>query len=255
MTSNDFVAHTLLTHSLLTHAIHVCTPTHLHIYTHEHSNRQMLKTAYGSVGIALAAATIMLLATSRSLLLTLFSTTTVAYVLSSVTASLVSLGWTLGFLESICFAILIGISCDFVLHFAHAYTTMEGDVHREERTKFAILHMGPSILAAGFTTIASAAVMNFTVITFFQKFGLILLIAVIQATIGAFIVFNTLVICFGPKNPSKMYDALKEKCSSGNRSQSQTNKDGDSSDTNGDTNGDEENNIGTTANMRASRPY
>mmetsp|Transcript_21529 Transcript_21529/g.59910 ORF Transcript_21529/g.59910 Transcript_21529/m.59910 type:complete len:252 (-) Transcript_21529:324-1079(-) len=251
MTSNDFVAHTLLTHSLLTHAIHVCTPTHLHIYTHEHSNRQMLKTAYGSVGIALAAATIMLLATSRSLLLTLFSTTTVAYVLSSVTASLVSLGWTLGFLESICFAILIGISCDFVLHFAHAYTTMEGDVHREERTKFAILHMGPSILAAGFTTIASAAVMNFTVITFFQKFGLILLIAVIQATIGAFIVFNTLVICFGPKNPSKMYDALKEKCSSGNRDPSPTNKDGDSS----DTNSEEAKHIDTNTKTHASHSY
>ena len=30
------------------------------------------------------------------------------------------MGWELGFLEGICFAILIGLSCDFVLHMARA---------------------------------------------------------------------------------------------------------------------------------------
>ncbi len=45
-------------------------------------------------------------------------------------------------LESICFAILIGISCDFVIHFGHAYNHLPGDTSKQERTKFALIHMG-----------------------------------------------------------------------------------------------------------------
>jgi protein dispatched 1 len=67
------------------------------------TNGQMLKTTYGSAGIALVAAAIVVLVASRSFTLTFFSVFTIAYVLTSVTATLVSLGWTLGFLESICF--------------------------------------------------------------------------------------------------------------------------------------------------------
>ena len=110
-------------------------------------------------------------------------------ILSSVTATLVSLGWTLGFLESICFAILIGISVDFVIHFGHSYSSIQGDVSRGERTKYALVHMGPSVLAAAFTMICSAVIMLFTVITFFQKFALILFFTVIQSVVGSFIVF------------------------------------------------------------------
>jgi len=185
------------------------------------TNGKMLATAYGSAGIALGAAAAMLLLTSRSLVLTLFSTSTVAYVLVSVTATLVSLGWTLGFLESICFAILIGISCDFVLHFSHAYASKEGEVSREERTKFALIYMGPSILAGAFTTLASACIMLGTVISFFQKFAVILFMTVVQATIGCFIVFVALVLCIGPSDPLKLYNTIVGSCGGGGNNNSE----------------------------------
>ena len=105
------------------------------------TNGQMLSTAYGAAAIALAAAAAVILFSSRSFVLTLFSILTIGYVLTSVTAALVSLGWTLGFLESICFAILIGVSVDFVIHFGHAYSKKKGTVSREERTKFALIRM------------------------------------------------------------------------------------------------------------------
>jgi len=181
------------------------------------TNGQMLRTAYGSAGIALGAAALMLLLTSQSLILTLFSTLTIGYVLTSVIATLVSLGWTLGFLESICVAILIGVSADFVLHFSHAYATLPGDASKEERTKYALVKMGPSILAAAFTTMASACVMLFTVITFFQKFAVILFMTIIQATAGSFIVFVALVLCVGPTNPTRLFDMIVEKCKGGKK--------------------------------------
>lgn len=81
------------------------------------TNGPMLATAYASSGIAMGAAAAAILVSSRSIVLTLFSTLTVGYVLTSVTARLVAMGWTLGFLDAILFAILIGISCDFVIHF------------------------------------------------------------------------------------------------------------------------------------------
>jgi len=176
------------------------------------TNEQMLQTAYAGAGIALSCAAIVILLSSRSLILTLFCTMTIGYVLTSVTAILVGLGWTLGFLESICFAILIGVSVDFVIHLAHAYTHLPGEADRGHRIKYALIKMGPSILATALTTILSATVMLFTVITFFQKFALILFFTIIQSTVGSFVVFGTMMDCIGPNKPTYFADKLVEMC-------------------------------------------
>ena len=171
----------------------------------------MLNTAYVAAAIAIGTGALVILLSSRSIVLTIFSAFTIGYVLASVTATLVALGWTLGFLESICFAILIGVSCDFVIHFSHAYATPPGKLDRHERTKFALIRMGPSILAAAFTTIAAATIMLFTIITFFVKFAVVLFFTILQATAGSFIVFLVLADCFGPSQPTYLVDWLSEK--------------------------------------------
>jgi hypothetical protein len=170
------------------------------------TNSQMLTTAFGAASIALGAAALIIFLSSRSFVLTLFATFTICYVLFSVTATLVAIGWTLGFLESICFAILIGVSVDFVIHFCHAYAHASGDVDRHQRTQDALIRMGPSILAAGVTTVSAAIIMLFTTISFFQKFALILFMTIIQATVGSFVVFLCLTDCIGPSNPTYMVD-------------------------------------------------
>jgi MMPL family len=173
------------------------------------TNGQMLSTAYSSAAMALGCAAFIILASSKSIVLTLFCTVTIGYVLTSVTALLVAIGWTLGFLESICFAILIGVSVDFVIHLAHAYAcAAHGEEDREVRIKYALIHMGPSILATALTTVLSAIVMLFTVITFFQKFALILFLTIVQAFIGSFIVFVVMADCLGPRNPTYVYDRM-----------------------------------------------
>jgi hypothetical protein len=74
--------------------------------------------------------------------------------------------------------------------------------------------MGPSILAAAFTTICSAVVMLFTVITFFQKFAIVLFFTILMATIGSFVVFITLADCLGPARPTYTVDLVIQKVSS-----------------------------------------
>mmetsp|Transcript_523 Transcript_523/g.787 ORF Transcript_523/g.787 Transcript_523/m.787 type:complete len:1071 (-) Transcript_523:157-3369(-) len=176
------------------------------------TNQQMLSTAVGAALIAIAFSGVVVLFSSRSLVLTLFSGVCITYVLAATTASLVSLGWELGFLESVCFAILVGISCDFVIHFGHAYIHFKGDVDRRERTKYAVLHMGPSILAAAATTVSSALVMLFCKVVFFTKFAMILLMTIVHATIGSFVIYIVLNDLFGPSQPTKLIDGLLLRC-------------------------------------------
>jgi len=178
------------------------------------TNISMLQTAIGAALIAIAFSAGVVLISSRSFSLMLFSGLCVTYVLAATTASLVGFGWDLGFLESICFAILIGISCDFVIHFGHAYIQKSGSVSRFVRTKHALLHMGPSILAAAITTFSAALVMLFCTVTFFTKFALILLMTVVHATVGSFVVYIVFADAFGPAEPTKLIDSIVAKCTS-----------------------------------------
>mmetsp|Transcript_11803 Transcript_11803/g.21811 ORF Transcript_11803/g.21811 Transcript_11803/m.21811 type:complete len:102 (-) Transcript_11803:134-439(-) len=54
--------------------------------------------------------------------------------------------------------------------------------------------------------------MLFTIITFFQKFALILFFTVIQATVGSFIFLLTFLDCIGPTNPTYLVDKYIDCC-------------------------------------------
>jgi 5-methyltetrahydrofolate--homocysteine methyltransferase len=166
---------------------------------------QMLSTALGAALITILFSAAVVLISSKSLRLSLFACLSISYILAAATASLAGMGWTLGFLESVCFVILIGISCDFVVHFGHAYIFFEGFHTKEERTKHATIHMGPSILAAAMTTFSAAIVMIFCTLKFFTLFSEMLLLTITHAIIGSFIVYLVLCETFGPAEPTKLY--------------------------------------------------
>ena len=172
------------------------------------TNGQVLSTAIGAAAIAIGFSAVVVLISSRSLRLTLFSGISIVYVLVAATASLVSIGWELGFLESVCFAILIGISCDFVIHFGHAYIASPGHLAKEERTKHAVIHMGPSILASAFTTFTAALIMLFCRLAFFIQFAEMLVFTITHAIIGSFVVYLLLSDTFGPAEPTKLFDKI-----------------------------------------------
>jgi hypothetical protein len=108
--------------------------------------------------------------------------------------------------ESVCFTIVVGLSSDFVLHFSHAYCEPIGSTDRSTRTKHALINLGPSMLAAGVTTLAGAAIMLFTEIYFWKLFAFVLFFTIIQAMIGSFVVFLVLADCIGPSNPTFLVD-------------------------------------------------
>lgn len=161
---------------------------------------QMRISAWQSFSIALACASGMILLTSQSVTVMVFSAISIAYVLVASTACFIGLGWTLGLFESILFSIVIGIGCDFVLHFGHAYTSLPGLVCNEERTRYALLHMGPSVLGSAFTTMSTALIMLSTNNMFSTRFAVALAMTILHSTIGAFIIFLVLCDCIGPSS-------------------------------------------------------
>lgn len=98
-----------------------------------------------------------------------------------------------------------------MLHFSHAYCELPGETDRHTRTKHALTHLGPSILAAGFTTLIGAFMMLFAAIHFFRLFALVLFFTIVQATIGSFVFFLLLTDCIGPANPTYLVDSVISK--------------------------------------------
>ena len=134
-----------------------------------------------AMGISLLLACTVLLAATRSIAATLLATASIFGVLSCTLATLVWQGWELGILESMCLAILVGISCDFVVHLAHAYMTAApvGDSPvevRRERTRWALSTMGISVLSAGGTTLVAAFALSNGQVEFFHAFGTFLML-------------------------------------------------------------------------------
>ena len=77
-------------------------------------------SAVKAMGFSVLLGLIVLLLATRSVLLTALATVAIAGILACSMAVLVALGWELGILESMCLAILVGLSCDFVVHLVGA---------------------------------------------------------------------------------------------------------------------------------------
>lgn len=167
--------------------------------------------AFGSSLIVISGAALVILSTSRSLTLAFFSGISILYVLVAATASLAAMGWSLGLFESILFAILVGLGSDFIMHFAHAYSMIPGKANKQVRMKHAILHMGPSVLGSAATTLSTAIIMLFCKVATLEQFATMMVMTMVHSLIGSFVIFSVLCLCFGPAEPARRFDFIRNK--------------------------------------------
>ncbi|QDZ19396.1 SSD domain-containing protein [Chloropicon primus] len=161
------------------------------------TNRQMKNSAYLSALLSVAMATVIIFVSNGNVLLTLYSVISIFCILVTVAATTVAMGWSLGFLEAICFAILVGLSCDFIVHIAHAYKESKEETRRE-KTLDAIWAMGPPVLyAAVSTSLAGALLFNCTIL-FYTKFGAVLLFTMAYSFLMIFVFLAPLLVLAGP---------------------------------------------------------
>jgi len=172
--------------------------------------------AYSAAGITLLLAAVVILAGTGNVVITIYSVGAIFVILAATVATVVAMGWTLGFLEGICFSILIGLSVDFVIHMGHGYVEAvrlgqeQGVVlSRHKCAQQSVATMGFPVLSAGLTTLLSAVILFFCEITFFQKFGTIVLLSMIFAMIATFMLYVPLLDAAGPEgNFGNVYGAL-----------------------------------------------
>ena len=165
--------------------------------TVQNMNDNFVDATMMCLGVALGIALIF----TANIVVTVLTIVSIGIILASTMSVVVSLGWTLGFLEAICLCILIGLSVDFVIHMGHAYCAAAArGVHtRVERTKEAFARMAYPIASAAFTTFASASALFFCTITFFQKFGTIVMTSMICALCVSLAFYVALLLTVGPE--------------------------------------------------------
>jgi len=179
--------------------------------TVENMNDNFREATLMCLGIALGIALI----STANIVVTILTIFSIGTILASTISVVVSLGWTLGFLEGICLCILIGLSVDFVIHMGHAYcAAAERGVHtRVDRTREAFARMAFPIASAAFTTFASACVLFFCTITFFQKFGTIVMISMVCALCVSLAFYVALLSVLGPEGSFGNIRDFKNMCS------------------------------------------
>lgn len=107
------------------------------------------------------------------------------------------IGWRLGIIEAVSITILVGLSCDFSLHLAEAYSqsTFHG---RGNRGKDAVTRVGSPIFAAAFTTFLAVVPMLGCTIQVLAKFGAIIPVCIVLSLFYGLHLFTPLLMMVGP---------------------------------------------------------
>jgi len=154
--------------------------------------------AFVGMALALGFASIVLLIATRNIVVASCAIACITSIVSSVMAFMFCLGWKLGVLEALVLVMVIGLSVDYVVHMADAYLEAPAE-DRLERTKFMLVRMGLAVVNGGVTTIGAAGFMCACYITFFLKFGIVILATVFQSLVTALFFFSAMMALFGPQ--------------------------------------------------------
>jgi len=162
------------------------------------SQETINKEAYSGIALSLFLAYCVLLCATANWIVATFAICSIASIVTSVIAFSFWCGWKLGMLEAIIFVMVIGMSVDYVVHMADAYLESRKE-DRESRAKFMVGKMAMSVLSGAVTTLGSSFVMVFAHITFFKKFGLIILWTIFQSLLTALLFFTAMMAAIGPQ--------------------------------------------------------
>ena len=159
-------------------------------------------TASLNLAASLALAFLVLLISTRDLVVSVLATTSIGSVVATVLGTMQLLGWSFGITVSICTTVLVGLSVDYTVHIANAYVNSGevgggGSGGREARIRVALRRMGLSVISGAVTTIGAAVFLLGCIITFFDTFGKFMCVTLIAALVHALIVFPALCACVG----------------------------------------------------------
>ena len=116
------------------------------------TEKAFFESAIQGIGIALAFATVVLLITTRNIIVTVCSIFNVAVIIASIATFLVWDGQKMGVYQSLALVMLVGFSVDYVLHLGTDFMHSPA-VTREDKMRQSFREMGVSILSGSITTV------------------------------------------------------------------------------------------------------
>ena len=153
---------------------------------------------YYSIGLSLGVAFVVMLITSRNILVCLYAIITITLAIASTVAAIVLLGWNLNIIESITVSLAVGLSIDFTIHYGVAYRLSKENLAKC-RVKDAFHRVGGAVAMAALTTfMAGASVMPSRVLPYI-KLGIFLMLCMTFSWTYATFFFQSLCRAAGPR--------------------------------------------------------
>lgn len=164
-------------------------------------SKQLMNGFFSGCAISLPCAFLVLLFSTRNVVLAFYAVITVAFIVTSVLGFCKSaMNWDFGIAECIAGVIVIGYSVDYVVHLAHIYH--EGYeyklMNREERCAFAIQNLGTTIFAGAITTMGSGMVMFICYFYFFFKMAVLITMTIVYSFLYSLGFFMGVLWLIGP---------------------------------------------------------
>tara|TARA_B110001450_G_scaffold219929_1_gene215134 strand:+ start:497 stop:925 length:429 start_codon:yes stop_codon:yes gene_type:complete len=121
-------------------------------------NEIIVTDAEQGVMISLGFAFIVLIITTKNIIVSLLATYSISAIIVQMMAMISFNGWYFGIMQSICVIVFIGISVDYVSHMSHQYVHSTHQLKRN-RVNEAYRQMGQTILGGALTSILAGCFM------------------------------------------------------------------------------------------------
>lgn len=175
----------------------------------------LVKSAVRGVVIGISLAFPILTITTLNVVIGFLATICITMITVVVVGLIPLIGWKLGVLESINLSLIVGLSVDYVVHFAEAYRTSPF-IHRKDRVKSMLEGMGLSVLSGAITTFGAAVFMLFAEIQFSYQFGIFVMCTIGTSFLFSFVLFPAFMASWGPEGNTgsitAIVKAMKLKC-------------------------------------------
>jgi len=162
-----------------------------------HTQEVLLSGAFIGISVSLAIAYVVMTISTFNPYLAFLATLNIAFVVCCILGGTWLRGWEMGTIESISATILVGLSVDYVVHFANAY--MESDTGtRLEALQDALIDMGGTILGGAITSLGASFMLFICQFQYFAKFGFFMFLTIFLSFIYVFLFFAPLLAIIGP---------------------------------------------------------
>merc|ERR550534_939567 len=175
--------------------------------------RSLVDGFMNSLVITFIAAFCALLIATSNWILSVIAVGSIAGIVCCVGMAAVGMGWDLGLIECLSGGVLIGFSVDYTVHLGAAYLHNTHLTTRRGRTRMALAELGVSITFGCITTVCCGYPLYLTSVSYFYKFGLLVIMSVTLAILVALVFLPAVLLMIGPVNDSgnlQCIDDLKQ---------------------------------------------